>query len=246
MKIAIMQPYIFPYIGYFQLLNYVDKFVILDDVTFIKKGWINRNRMLVGRGERYKKRKPLYFTVPLVKISQNKYIKDTLIHENYLYWKDKFYKQLNSYKVAPFFNQTKKLVKNVFDSCQPGESISKLCNLALHKVSERLLIDTKIVDSSKVYDVQSLKGQVKIIKICKVEGASEYCNLSGGQHLYNYNDFKINNIKLNFISSNENSYLQFGSKFIPHMSIIDVLMFNGIDRIREMLENCEIKGDTNG
>lgn len=105
MKIAVMQPYLFPYIGYFQLLNAVDMFVVFDDVNFIKKGWINRNNILVNR-QKY------LFTVPLKDASQNKLIKEVQIADDG--WQEKFLKTVaQSYKKAEFFDEAFALIEKL-------------------------------------------------------------------------------------------------------------------------------------
>ncbi len=76
MKLAIMQPYFFPYIGYFQLINTVDEFVVYDNIEFTKKGWINRNRILVnGKDE--------YITLPIKKDSDFLHVKDRFLAETW-------------------------------------------------------------------------------------------------------------------------------------------------------------------
>ena len=85
MKLAIMQPYIFPYLGYFQLLNSVDHFVFYDDVNFIKGGWVNRNQLLINNQNKF-------FTVPLKKIISFTPINEVEIHKKlYPNWRSKFY-----------------------------------------------------------------------------------------------------------------------------------------------------------
>ncbi|MFT5214586.1 MAG: hypothetical protein ACI9WV_002317, partial [Patiriisocius sp.] len=127
MKIAIMQPYLFPYIGYFQMINAVDHFVFYDDVNFINRGWINRNRILVNG-------KDTFITVPLIKASQNK-----KINEINLFFDEKMKKKMIltielAYKKAPYYNQVIEIIKKIVnaDISNIGEyaanSIITLCN----------------------------------------------------------------------------------------------------------------------
>ncbi|HEX8397609.1 MAG TPA: WbqC family protein [Pyrinomonadaceae bacterium] len=230
MKIAVMQPYLFPYIGYFQLLNAVDKFVVFDDVNFIKKGWINRNNILVN-GQKY------LFTVPLKDASQNKLIKEIEIAEGD--WQKKFLKTLSqSYKKAEFFDETFALIEKTVYS---GESfIAKLILGSLLLLKDALGINTEIVPSSEIYNNRELKAQDRILDICKQEKASEYVNPAGGTELYDRRNFSENGVKLFFLKPQPFTYRQFGDEFVPHLSIIDVLMFNGAAGTRELLSKYDL------
>ena len=225
MKIAVMQPYLFPYIGYFQLLNAVDKFVVFDDVNFIKKGWINRNNILVNR-QKY------LFTVPLKDASQNKLIKEVQIADDG--WQEKFLKTVaQSYKKAEFFDEAFALIENIVRS---GESfLAKLILRSLQILKDALKINAEIVPSSEVYNNRELKAQDRILDICKQEKATEYVNPAGGTELYDRRIFSENGVKLFFLKTDPFSYRQFGDEFVPHLSIIDVLMFNGAQGTRELL-----------
>jgi len=192
MKLAIMQPYLFPYIGYFQLIKVVDKFVILDDVNFIKKGWINRNRILVNRRE-------YLFSVPLKHASQNKLIKDVQI-SNEIDWKNKLIKTIElSYKKAPYFNEVIMLIKDII--LYDEDNLSKYILNSLIQLNKYLAIATKIVPTSVIYNNSHLTGQKKIIDICLQENATHYINTIGGKELYDLNIFANHGIKLSFIKS---------------------------------------------
>ena len=230
MKLAIMQPYIFPYIGYFQLINAVDKFVILDDVNFIMRGWINRNRILVN-GKDY------LFTIPLIKASQNKLIFECELAESN--WKEKLLKTIDlSYKKAPFFKDC----FGIFSSILASEEVnlSKWLTFQLKTICKYLEIKTSIVDSSRVYSNPHLSAQDKIIDICKLEKAQTYFNTIGGKHLYKTADFKINNIELHFLNTLPVRYHQFNAEFVPFLSIIDVMMFNNRNDIHNLLNKYEL------
>lgn len=225
MRIAVMQPYLFPYIGYFQLLNAVDKFVVFDDVNFIKKGWINRNNILVN-GQKH------LFTVPLKDASQNKLINEIEIAEGD--WQEKFLKTIaQSYKKAEFFDETFALIETIVRS---GESfIAKLILRSLCLLKDALKINAEIVPSSEIYNNRELKAQDRILDICKQEKATEYVNPAGGIELYDNRFFYENGVKLFFLKTQSFSYRQFGVEFVPHLSIIDVLMFNGTVGTGELL-----------
>ena len=222
-----MQPYLFPYIGYLQLLNAVDKFVILDDVNFINRGWVNRNRILVNG-------LPHLFTVPLKDASQNKLIKDLeiVVDEK---WKNKFLKTLAYYyKKAPYFNEAFLIVKVVITTETRFLIDWHLKSLDLIKTY--LDVDTIYVKASTDYDNRGLKGEDRIIDICIREKADHYINPIGGLELYDSTTFLNKGIKMSFLESNEISYQQFNSEFVPSLSIIDAMMFNSSDNIKNLLK----------
>lgn len=225
-KVAIMQPYIFPYIGYWQLLNVVDTFIIYDDVNFIKRGWVNRNNIL-NNG------KPSMFTIPLIKASQNKLINEIEIVSDSL-WKQKLLKTIvSSYKKAPYFNVTNPMIEEIINNNETN--ISAYIEFQLKKIASYLNITTTIKIASKEYNNRILKGQDRIIDICIQEKANQYINPIGGVDLYEKNKFTENGIKLNFIKSNNLEYNQFKNSFVPFLSIIDLLMFNSAEEIKEKL-----------
>ncbi|MBF4507150.1 WbqC family protein [Flavobacterium sp. JLP] len=230
MKLAVMQPYFFPYIGYFQLINAVDVFVIYDDVNFIKKGWINRNNILVN-GEQF------LFNIELKGASQNKLINQ--IETNYnSQCKEDLLKTIRfAYAKAPFFKDTFSLVKRIIEHKEIN--ISKLITYSLKEICTFLSIETQIIISSDIIKNNNLKGQLKIIEICKNLEANTYINPIGGLNLYDSEAFLQNNISLKFIKSSPIIYNQFSNTFIPHLSIIDVLMFNSPERIKDFLNEYE-------
>lgn len=226
-----MQPYLFPYIGYFQLINAVDKFILYDDVDFIKKGWINRNKILINGI-------PHLFTIPLNKASQNKLIKEItfVIDEN---WRSKFIKTIKrSYKKAPFYDKTIQIIEEVifFKSIYIKDLILK----SIVIISEYLDINTKIVESSSIYNNIEKNGQERIIDICLQEDTDVYINPIGGIDIYNKEYFSKNHIQLFFIKSKLDRYKQNSEDFIPWLSIIDVLMNCSKEKIKIMLENYEL------
>ena len=231
MKLGIMQPYIFPYIGYFQLINAVDKFVIYDDVNFINKGWINRNRML-NNG------KDSLFSIPLKEASQNKLINEIDVNWDGA-WKNKFLKTLEqSYKKAPFYQEILLIIQQTLSV--DGEPISKVIEHNLRLICKYLDIKTEIVSSSAIYHNTHLKAQERILDICLQEKATQYINPIGGLELYDKDFFEAKNITLNFIRSNPIEYPQFKNEFVPWLSMIDVLMFNSKETIKDYLNNYNL------
>lgn len=228
MKTAVMQPYFFPYIGYFQLLEAVDTFVILDDVNFIKRGWINRNTILLN-GE------PHLFTIPLDKPSQNKLICETKLNFP-AKEREKFLKTIHTaYKKAEQFSAFFGILEKIV-LCEHDDITSFIHN-SFDEVCAYLALETKIVRSSELEKNNSLKAQDRIIEICKVIGTDLYINPSGGKDLYQAESFEQNDIELKFINTNFDAitYNQFGSVFTPHLSFIDVLMFNDKKTIKTFL-----------
>jgi WbqC-like protein family len=231
MRLAIMQPYIFPYIGYYQLINAVDKFVIYDDVAFINRGWINRNQILVND-------KAFLFSIPLNGASQNRLIRDITLAD-FENWKLKFLRTVaHSYKKARYFENTYELLGEVFNS--DFRNISQLAIRSLRLVSSYLGLNVQFVESSAIYNNTDLKGQDRIVNICIQEKSSYYINPIGGREIYNMEFFARSGIKLNFIKTKTFPYKQFHNNFVANLSIIDVLMFNSIGEVREMLDFYEL------
>lgn len=228
-----MQPYFFPYLGYFQLINSVDKFIIYDDVDFIKQGWINRN-YIQNKGTK------ILFTVPLTNQSSNAKINETFIDSSqYARWSKKFSRTLQvSYSKAPFFEEIILIVKDIIH--EEPKFISELAFASLEGVSSYLGIGTKFSCASKLHDNSELSGQSRVIDICKKEMSTAYHNSLGGQELYSYEDFRKNKIKLRFVKPKLENYNQGGNFFLPGLSMLDVLMFNSPIDINFFLNNYEL------
>jgi hypothetical protein len=231
MKLAIMQPYFLPYIGYFQLINATDKFIIFDDVNYIKKGWINRNRILLN-GKEY------LFTIPLENASQNKLINE-IDHSPGSAWKVKLLKTFHSsYNKAPMFTEVYPMLEKIIDF--ENSHLSTFISNSIVQICNYLKIKTHIVLSSSQYDTTRLKGQEKILEICRKEHAGVYINPVGGFAIYQREAFNKEKVKLSFLNSKPIIYKQFGSDFIPFLSIIDVMMFNNKEKILGFLSEYEL------
>jgi hypothetical protein len=228
MTLAIMQPYLFPYVGYFQLIQAVDKFVFYDDVNFIKQGWINRNRILQAN-------EAVYFTLPVKSISSFTKICDTQIDEkSFPLWRNKFLKTLQyNYTKAPYFTQAFSIIENVLTA--DTLLINNLAKESIIAIADYIGIETTFNPSSSMYNNQHLSSQARVIDICIKENASTYINMPGGAALYNETDFANEKIKLNFIKSKIPAYKQFNDTFQPGLSIIDVMMFCSKEQIKEMM-----------
>lgn len=233
MRIAIMQPYFMPYIGYFQLINAVDKFVIYNDVNYIKQGWINRNNILLN-GTSFQ------FTIPLENASSFKKINETKLN-NKLYgiWRDKFLKSLHqAYNRAPYYKKVSNMIINLMN-----QNYNYVCDLnvaAILEVCRMCNIDTEIIESSENYQNDYLKGEGRVIDICQQEFASVYVNAIGGKMIYDRVSFSDKKIKLQFLNSLPICYRQYNHDFVPNLSIIDLLMFADHNEINAFLNQYEL------
>jgi len=225
-----MQPYIFPYLGYWQLMKAVDVFVIFDDVNFIKKGWIHRNNILVSGQKNL-------FTLPLQKASQNKKINEINLSETEN-WQEKFLRSIFlAYKKAPMFDEVYTLIERIINHSE--KNLASFLGNQLKLVNNHLGIDTKLI-SSEIYNNQDLKGQERILDICEKESAHHYVNPIGGQELYDHKSFETRNMSLSFLKTTPFEYKQFKNEFVPWLSIIDILMFNNKEAVHQALDGYEL------
>lgn len=217
MKIAIMQPYFFPYIGYFQLMKAVDEFVVYDNIEYTKKGWINRNRVLVnGKDE--------FISLSLKKDSDYLNINKRFLADN---WPELRFKMKNriveSYRHSPNFHEVFSIIENCLN--YDNYNLYEFILFSLMELKNYLSIKTTIIVSSSIPIDHQLKSENKVLAICKQRKAEFYINPIGGTNLYSNNLFAANKIELEFIKSVEFKYKQYLNEFIPWLSIIDVLMF---------------------
>jgi WbqC-like protein len=233
-KLGIMQPYLFPYIGYFQLLQAVDRFVVYDDVAFIKQGWINRNRVLINGAAGY-------ITVPVKHASSFVLIRDTVVDDDpqSVRWIDRMLKTIGSaYRRAPQFACVFPLVEAVLN--EPTRKIAEIATASLKAVARFLDIRTEWVDSSTRYGNAHLAGEDRVLAICQAEGATDYVNVSGGRALYSRERFADRGLQLHFVQPRPLEYRQFQDPFVPSLSIIDVLMFNDRETVKGFLTACDL------
>lgn len=226
-----MQPYFLPYIGYLQLMNAVDKFVLYDDVNYINKGWINRNRLLVN-GQEY------LFTIPLKDASQNKLINEIYLSDDPK-WRGKLLKTFEqAYKKAPFFITAFAVTEKIINL--DAEKVSDWIAGSFGILIDYLGIQTEIVPSSSIYENTHLKGPERILNICQQEKANHYINPIGGTDLYDKSNFEQVGIQLNFLKSKPLVYSQFKNEFVPWLSIVDIMMFNDVPTIQGYLNEYEL------
>ena len=230
--IAIMQPYVFPYLGYFHLIEASDLFVFYDDVNYIKGGWINRNRILLNG-------KDLLFTIPISKASQNKLINETTLAIDDS-WRDKFNRTIvQAYQKAPHFPQVAPLITSVF--AKSYCSVSDLAISSVISTYKYLGMPFNYTKSSVCSpETKGIDKADRLIEIAKCQGYKRYVNAPGGINLYTKEYFGANGVELGFVNSEPIQYEQFSNVFVPSLSIIDVLMFNEPMAIKNFLRNYTV------
>lgn len=234
MKMAIMQPYFFPYLGQFQLIHVVDRFILCDDVQYIRHGWINRNRIL-GPGEGYQ-----YIIVPVSKHKSHDPIRNVRVVEGNA-WKRTILRQVEYYrKKAPYYEQVRQLIHDCLQ--QEETSITQLNSRCLQATCIYIGIQYNMAISSELglnYSDIQVTGDWAL-KICEQLGATAYFNPPGGMELYEKEVFGKSNIELHFVKPNLREYNQSNNGFLPGLSIIDIMMFNHPAEIQEMLNDYQL------
>jgi hypothetical protein len=231
MKVGIMQPYFLPYIGYFQLIASVDQFIVYDNIKYTKRGWINRNRILLNGRD-------AIFSLPLKKGSDSLDIVERELAEDF----DRA-KMLNQFKGAygraPHFELSYPVLEQIV---QHGDTnLFRYLYHSIVQLSKHLGINREIRISSEIAIDHELKGQDKVLALCKAAGAETYVNTIGGVDLYAKTDFRNQGIDLQFIKARPFEYAQFGAAFVPWLSIVDVLMFNPLNTVRAcIIESYEL------
>jgi len=225
MKLAIMQPYLLPYLGYFQLIGAVDRFIVYDNIKYVKSGWINRNR-LCRNGE------AATFSLPLKHASDSLDVREREIAPSFD--PEKLLGQFRgAYARAPEFERVFPLLEEVA-GCRE-RNLSRFLNHSIRATCAFLGIDTEIRISSDVAIDHSLRKQDKVLALCRASGADLYLNPIGGTELYDKATFRREGIELKFLRSMPVEYPQLGPRFVPSLSIVDVLMFNPPAKVRELL-----------
>jgi len=231
-KVAIMQPYLFPYIGYWQLINAVDIFVIYDNIQYTKKGWFNRNRILMNG-------KDMLFSLPLKKDSDYLDVHERYLSESAGQAIKKLEAQIQAaYRKAPFFDEIFPLIKECLHYDE--KNLFKYIYHSIELINDYVGIDTNIIVSSGINIDHDLKSDKKVLSICKEMKSDIYINPIGGLDLYDKSIFSDHGIELFFIKSREIIYPQLTNEFIPSLSIIDVLMFNSKDKVKKYLDEYDL------
>lgn len=231
-KLGIMQPYFLPYIGYWQLLSNVDTFVIYDNIEYTKKGWFNRNRYL-SNGQ------SAIFTLHLRKAPDTAHICDREVSSEFN--RAKMIAQFReAYRKAPFLDETLALLVSVVE-CQESNAF-RFLHSSIVAVRNHLSINTTIVVSSTIpIDHHILRGQDKVLALCRHFGAKEYFNSIGGLDIYNRETFRNAGTNLVFMKAHQITYTQLKNSFVPSLSIIDVLMFNGVEGTKKLMNRFTLE-----
>ncbi|MES2559949.1 MAG: WbqC family protein [Bacteroidota bacterium] len=232
MRVAIMQPYFLPYIGYFQLIHAVDLFVVYDNIEYTKKGWINRNRILTGGGDEF-------ITLPLQKDSDYLNVDERFIADSFDREKLKLLRKVRaSYDKAPYYPETLELFESTLNT--PHRNLFAFILNSIQLLTSHLDIQTPIIQSSTLDIDHSLKSEQKVLAICGLLQATTYINPIGGVKLYDKVHFSKHQVTLNFLQSNPITYPQYQNEFIPWLSILDVLMFNGKEQTKKLLTHYSL------
>jgi hypothetical protein len=228
MKLAIMQPYFLPYIGYFQLVSAVDRFIVYDNIQYTKKGWINRNRILVnGKDE--------YITLPLKKGSDYLNVDQRVLADTFEQDAQATLRKIAGvYRKAPHFRDVFPLLEAIYRYDNPN--LFQFIFHSLKEVCRYLQIGTELVVSSTIAIDHGLRAEEKVKALCKAVGADVYVNPIGGTELYTRADFASLGIDLQFLKANPIEYKQFNHPFVPWLSVLDVMMFNSTQQVREYLD----------
>ena len=225
MRVGIMQPYLFPYIGYFQLIAAVDLFIVYDNIKYTKKGWINRNRILQNG-------KDVMFSLPLKRDSDYLDVYQRELSSDFN--RDKLLNQFKeAYRHAPYFAEIFPLIEQVV--CYKDVNLFRFLYNSIERTCEHLGITTEIRISSDIAIDHDLKNQDKVLALCEAVGATSYINAIGGIELYSKETFRAKGIELQFIKAKPFEYEQLIEPFIPWLSIIDVMMFNSLNVIKSRL-----------
>jgi WbqC-like protein family len=227
MKLAIMQPYFLPYLGYFQLIAAVDEFIVYDNIKYVKSGWINRNRLCRG-GE------AAVFSLPLKAASDSLNVCERELAADFR--RDKLLNQFRgAYQRAPEFARIFPLLERLIGF--EDNNLFRYLDHSIRGVCRHLGIETAIRVSSAVRVDHSLKGQGKVLALCRETGAGTYVNAIGGVDLYSAQEFRNQGVELKFIRMKPLEYPQFGSPFVPALSMVDVLMFNSLETVRRLVSD---------
>lgn len=225
---AVLQPYLFPYLGSFQLARQVDRFVFFDDVAFIKKGYIHRNSLLLdGRAQA--------FTAPVRQASQNRRIAE---HDYVGDWQPLLALLRRAYAAAPFFTPVNELVRQVL--LDADQNVARKNARSMAAVFGYLALPFDHGFASRHALPADLRGSARVRALCRAEGARSYVNPAGGRALYDAADFARDGLALRFCTMRPLGYAQRAPAFVPNLSIIDVLMHCPPAQVVELLDACDL------
>lgn len=232
MRLGIMQPYFFPYLGYFQLMSSVDKFVVYDNIKYTKQSWINRNRVMIGGDE-------VLLTVSLAKGSDSLDIVEREISSEFRSTRQKMLRQIEQgYQRRAGFADAFPVVRECLMFEEPN--LFRFLYHSIDRLRRYLRISTQMLISSEVHADHSLRGSNRVLSICKALGADEYINPEGGQELYDRKNFLDSGIALKFLEHIPVEYPQSVNAFVPRLSIIDVILNNSRDSVSQLLSSYRL------
>lgn len=235
MTLAVMQPYFFPYLGYWQLIASSDEFVFFDVVQYNKKSWMNRNRILhLNENKGFQ-----YITLPVTKHAHGSLIKDILIN-NDLKWKEEILGKLTIYRNlnAPYYQEVKDLIERIFSldhkrlidmSISSTEAVLGYLELKFkYKLASEINFDKRLINEADDW----------ALSICKHLGYRKYINPYGGFEIFDEEKYKENNVNIVFLKPDPIIYNQSSQdEFQPNLSIIDLMMFNDKHKVRDWILN---------
>ena len=224
--LGVMQPYLFPYVGYFQYILACDRFILYDDVQFIMRGWINRNNLLLNGAAHL-------FTVPLLKASPNKLINETELLPDHSH-KKLLATMAQAYGKAPQWAKVKPLLEAVLEA--GDKTISALAARSIIGTCEYLGLPTEIIPSSAPFNNQALARNERLWDLCRQTGSNCCVVPMGGSALYDKEEFRTHGIDLLYLTAALNPYPQGHLKaFVPSLSILDMLMWCEKEEARALL-----------
>ncbi len=233
-SVAMMQPYLFPYLGYFQLINAVDVFVLGDDLQFIKSGWVNRNTVLFNQQARL-------ISFPVKRDSFELAINQRTLSTTFSDEADRLVNLIRvSYAKAPCFDLAMPVVEALIR--HPERNLALYIEHSIRQLCAYLRIDTPIFRASALKLGVPLDKQDRVIQIARRFAASTYVNPIGGLALYDHEYFASRGVALKFFRMHALDYPQFQAPFVANLSIIDVLMFNTVDDIQALLPRYSLHG----
>ena len=230
-SVAIMQPSLFPYLGYFQLMHHVDQFVVFDTAQYIRRGWINRNRILLDQ-------KPHTFTLPVRKAPRDKLIADMLLATDSKAVSKLLHTIHVAYREAPHFDSTYAMVESILESTESSLCIRLVDQL--QQILTHLNIDTQIKLASEIEEGSVEGAENRILGMCETLGATTYINPWNGQNLYSPKRFHERNIRLGFLEMQVVPYPQTVTEFVSHLSIVDVMMYCSVEEVHRLLSQYRI------
>jgi hypothetical protein len=232
MKIGLMQPYLFPYLGYFQLIQTSDKFVVHDDVQYIRQGWINRNQIILHN-------RAFLFVFSVKHDDYSKKINERFYAQGFDAEAKKFLRNIDqSYSKAPYFAEVRAMLAAILAT--PERNVAKLNTMSIRKICEYLGIGAEILVSSELDFDKSLAAEERVIAINQSLGSTHYINPIGGVELYSLERFEEKGLQLSFLKPVLRPYKQSSQEFLPSLSIIDVMMNCSKAELCEMLGEFEL------